>query len=113
MIGYAILAFEYNKDILLRRCFLGEIRIHNDYIRFINNILKNINVYCKNRGADILEIKNLDFKTFKVFDSSKYFLRYFSHNPYLILPAKKHQHLINKKILLNWRTSSLYGNCLL
>ena len=112
-VGYAILALETNKDILLKRCFLAEIRINQDYLKFTNNILKNINVYSKNIGADILEIKNLDCKIFKFFDNSKYFLRYFLNNPYLILPAKKNQKLINKKILSNWRTTLLDGDCLL
>ena len=59
--GYAILAIEFNKNLMLRRAFLAEIRIRKSCNVHINEILMNINVYCKNLGSDILEIKNLDY----------------------------------------------------
>jgi hypothetical protein len=111
-IGYLVIVGKKEKKINLNRAYLAEIRIEKKYYKFINSILNEISIYAKKQKYDLLEFRNLNNHVYKKMNKDNFFLREYSHSPYLIRFNKKFSKKFINYYKKKFEISYLDGDCL-
>ena len=111
MIGYIVLVGEnYNG---LKRLFIGELKIKNNYKSYINHIISFATNIARINKYSLIYFKNIQPNIFKYLNLRKFFVTQQTFNPYLIKIGSKKAKKLEPFFKNNWGTTYFDGDCLL